>query len=97
VVNVITRSGTRNFHGEAYDYIRNDMFDAKPYFLDSVYPAQAEPVRGQSGRPAPGAWESFIFVDYEGTIQHQPANIAPTAIVTATAFGNVNLNNPKTG
>lgn len=26
VVNVITRSGTRNFHGEAYNYIRNDMF-----------------------------------------------------------------------
>ena len=32
VVNVTMRSGTNEYHGSAWDYIRNSFFDAKPYF-----------------------------------------------------------------
>ncbi len=32
VVNLITRSGTNQFHGLAYDYLRNDALNAKSYF-----------------------------------------------------------------
>jgi hypothetical protein len=86
VVNVITRSGTRNFHGEAYDYIRNDMFDAKPYFLQSVTPLKQNQFGGNFGGPLLKDGKAFFFVDYEGTISHSPANIAATAIVTPTAL-----------
>ncbi len=32
VVNVTMKSGTNEYHGSAWDYIRNSFFDAKPYF-----------------------------------------------------------------
>jgi hypothetical protein len=86
VVNVITRSGTRNFHGEAYDYIRNDMFNAKNYFLTSVTPLKQNQFGGNFGGPLLKNGKAFFFVDYEGTIVHTPANVAATAIVTATAL-----------
>ena len=31
-VEVETKSGTRNFHGDAYEFVRNDMFNAQNYF-----------------------------------------------------------------
>ena len=32
IVNVATRSGTNNWHGEAFDYLRNNYFDARNFF-----------------------------------------------------------------
>jgi hypothetical protein len=86
VVNVITSSGTQNFHGEAYDYIRNDMFNAKNYFLTSVAPLKQNQFGGNLGGPLLKQGKAFFFVDYEGTIQHSPANIPSVAITTPTAL-----------
>ena len=34
VVNIITKSGTNKFHGSLYEYVRNDIFDAKDFFAN---------------------------------------------------------------
>ena len=45
VVNAITRSGTNQFHGSVYEFIRNNALDARNYFdLGGVPPLQAQPV-----------------------------------------------------
>ena len=41
VVNMITRSGTNSFHGEAYDFIRNTITDANNWFASGSHPAGA--------------------------------------------------------
>ena len=32
VVNIVTKSGTKKFHGDAFEFLRNGYFNAKPYF-----------------------------------------------------------------
>jgi Carboxypeptidase regulatory-like domain len=38
VVNVVTKSGTNALHGDAWEYVRNNAFDARNTFQDSVTP-----------------------------------------------------------
>ena len=68
-VNVITQSGTNQWHGEAYEYFRNDKLDAN-YFFSAIWrPAQsaipAKPVwRGRRRRRIKD--KLFFFAAYEG-------------------------------
>ena len=34
-ISIVTRSGTKNFHGSVFDYIRNDIFDANNWFANA--------------------------------------------------------------
>ena len=72
-INVLTRGGTNNFHGEAYDYLRNDVFNANSFFQNAA--AQPRPVLKQNqfggnfGGPVPKLHDTFVFGSYEGTRQ----------------------------
>jgi len=66
VVNAISRSGTNQFHGAAYEFLRNSALDAPGYFDGGVVP----PFRlNQFGAAAGGPIRkdhTFVFGDYEG-------------------------------
>jgi hypothetical protein len=66
VMNAITKSGTNGFHGDVFEFLRNDKLDAKNYFTAS----KSELRRNQFGYAAGGPfWKSklFWFSDYQGT------------------------------
>jgi Carboxypeptidase regulatory-like domain/TonB dependent receptor len=63
--NIVTRSGTNNFHGALWEFFRNDALDAKSFFADSVEPLH----RNQFGATAGGPIKkdkTFFFAYYEG-------------------------------
>ena len=79
IVNIATRSGTNTFHGEAYDYIRNQFFDARNYFnpqftVSGTHVRQSQFIRNQFGGDVGGPiWRNhtFFFLSYEATRQRQ--------------------------
>ena len=72
-VNVVTKSGTNEFHGTAFGYLRNSVFDARE-FID---PPQIPAFRlGQFGGTIGGPIKkdkAFFFLNYEGLRQLQNA------------------------
>lgn len=69
VINMVTRSGTGEFHGGLFHYLRNDRLDARHFFNT---PEQAKAALrqnqfgAQAGGPVPGASRMFFFAAYQG-------------------------------
>ena len=78
VMNAITKSGTNRIHGDVFEFIRNDKFDANNFFDNQAPPGdngkapRAELRRNQFGYAVGGPfWKNklFWFTDYQGTRQ----------------------------
>jgi hypothetical protein len=87
VVQAITRSGTNSYHGTIYEYLRNNMFNAKNWFLTSVAPLHQNQYGATFGGPLPMFRDrAFFFLAYQGLRIRQPANVASSSLVTPTAL-----------
>ena len=65
VVNAVTKSGTNQFHGSAYEFIRNDKFDARGWGADALPPLRRNNFGGVIGGPIRKNKTFFFYnVDY---------------------------------
>lgn len=108
-INVVTKSGTNEFHGTAFEFIRNRHLDAKNFF-DQPYCTASSPAgtcgpiprldRNQYGGTFGGPIrrdKTFFFGSYEGlTLRESETRIAtvPTAAQRAAALAAVPNPNP---
>src|SRR6266478_3391941 len=70
LVTVTTKSGANAFHGLAYEYLRNKVFDANDFFTNRVGRPRPKHVQNQYGGQIGGPVvknKAFFFFNYEGT------------------------------
>ena len=107
VVNIVTKSGSNRLHGSAYEFVRNNAFDARDSFLDefrsSPSPFRQNEFGGSIGGPVVipklynGRNRTFFFFAYEGwryTKAAQSRYVVPTAAELSGDFSNSLLNQP---
>ncbi|HXJ04684.1 MAG TPA: TonB-dependent receptor [Candidatus Acidoferrum sp.] len=104
IVNLATRSGTNEYHGEMFEFFRNNDLDARNFFNSKVdsngKPLLQSPFnRNDFGADFGGPIiknKLFFFLAYEGIQQHQSITVTSTvpsvndrATVTSTAVKNL--------
>ena len=104
LVNVITKSGTKQFHGTLFEFVRNDRFDSRTFFAQKVDPLRFNDFGYTLGGPVfiPKKWNTerdklFFFVSQEWKYSHTGAtrvNVVPTAAERAGNFQNSTLAAP---
>ena len=84
VADVITKSGTNTFHGSLFEYLRNNVFDARNYFATTG--PKPELRQNQFGGSIGGPIQknkTFFFGDYEGFRQVYAQNTYVSTVPTA--------------
>ncbi|NOT59194.1 MAG: carboxypeptidase regulatory-like domain-containing protein, partial [Acidobacteria bacterium] len=100
VINVAIKAGTNNFHGSAFEFLRNDKLDANDFFANRAglkrAPLRFNQFGGTLGGPV---WRkrTFFFGSFQGT----RTSAANTFVVTVPTpeqvrgnFGGVNIYDP---
>ncbi|MDQ2833984.1 MAG: TonB-dependent receptor [Acidobacteriota bacterium] len=99
VINIVTRSGTNQFHGSVYEYFRNDIFDARNVFQTTG--RKPELRQNQYGGSIGGPIfrdKTFFYFDYEGLKQVLGVTLTGT-VPTLAEYNDINSigagNNPQ--
>ena len=89
IFNQITKGGTNQFHGSAYDYIQNDAFNANSFGFVSqptVPYIRQNHFGGAIGGPVLKK-KMFFYFDYDQIVDHGSANNATNSIPTPAVLG----------
>jgi hypothetical protein len=94
LVNVITKSGTQQYHGTLFEFVRNDQFDARTFFARQVDPLRFNDFGYTLGGPVfiPKKWNTqkdklFFFLSQEWKYAH----------IGSTRVNNVPTQNERSG
>jgi hypothetical protein len=99
-VAIVSSSGTNEWHGTAFEYLRNSAFDARNFFDDTTGapPFKRNQFGGTLGGPLKKG-KAFLFGNYEGFRERLAASsvaIVPDALARQGQLPNVLLGTPKT-
>ncbi len=97
IVNIATRSGSNQFHGEAFEFLRNEALDARNFFDARKPPFKRNQFGLSIGGPVmlphfgdggpifsyDGKNETFFFFSYEGTRQRQGLTLTSNVLTDA--------------
>jgi Carboxypeptidase regulatory-like domain/TonB dependent receptor len=86
-VNLVTRSGTNQYHGAAYDYLRNTDLNANDFFNNQSGSAVPQYIRNIYGASFGGPIKHnklFIFGNFQGSRTHQQT-VRERTVPTASA------------
>ena len=87
VVNMTTKSGSNSFHGSAYEYFRNNVFNANDFFSNRNGSPRAQFNQNQYGVVVSGPIKRdkvFFLFTWEG-FSARTGNLAPTNVPTSAA------------
>ncbi len=100
IVNVVTKSGTNQLHGSAFEFLRNTKLDAKNFFSPERNTFQQNQFGGTLGGPVKKD-KLFFFADYQGTRNVEGIDTGlisvPTALNRSGNFAGVTSPSPLTG
>jgi hypothetical protein len=89
-INAVSKTGTNDFHGSAFDFLRNDAFDARsPFDPSTLPPFRMNQFGGSLGGPVVKN-RSFFFMNYEGirqTLGQTLIGFVPSAAFRAQVIG----------
>ena len=88
VFNVIIKSGTNRFHGEGFEFVQNDKFEARNYFSPSIPTLRWNMYGGTLGGPIKKD-KLFFFVSYERNPSNTPSASITTYPTAAEREGNL--------
>lgn len=102
IINAVVRSGTNQLHGDLWEFVRNNAFDANDYFSNQSNQPIPEYRQNQFGGTAGGPViipklyngrnKTFFFFDYQGSRYVTPTqytNTVPTVLMQSSGFTNL--------
>jgi len=93
VVNIVTKSGTNALHGDAFEFVRNSVFNARNFFASTVDQIKRNQYGGTIGGPVvipklyKGRDRTFFFFGYQGTKFRNLGNTSSAYVPTAAERG----------
>ena len=101
-ISLITRSGTNTIHGSLFEFWRNDVFDARNFFLPKASRLNRNQFGGSVGGPVIRN-RLFFFFNYEGNRERRGVEVTRSVPVEAWRNGdfsgvpNLTMRDPQTG
>ena len=86
LMNAVTRSGTNRIHGTAFEFLRNEIFNARNFFALTTPPFRRNQYGGTVGGPIRRD-RTFYFGSFQGTRERSTPNALSPTVLTAAQRG----------
>ncbi len=95
LMNAVTKSGTNQFHGTMFEFVRDEALNARNFFSDTVPPFERHQFGGTTGGPIRRD-RAFFFFSYQRTTQESaPGSVTATVLTAAQRAGDFSASSAR--